>query len=114
MKIGEIAKASGISKDTVRLYERMGLLVEIGRPFQSNNYKDYSEQNVERIELIRQMQQVGFSLHDCKLVLMSTQDSDFDQDIRSIMLQEKVDQIEMKIKDLRKLKQRLLGFVKEE
>lgn len=114
MKISQLAKATDITKDTVRLYERLGLLVEIGRPFQSNNYKDYGEANVDRITLIRQMQQVGFSLHDCKLVLMSTQDGDFDMDLRAIMLQEKIEQIDGKIKEMKKLKQRLLGFITEE
>lgn len=41
MKISEIARGTGLTKDTVRLYERLGLLVDISRPFPSNNYKDY-------------------------------------------------------------------------
>lgn len=114
MKISELAKSTELTKDTIRLYERLGMLVDIGRPYSSNNYKDYGEKNIDRIQLIRQMQQVGFSLHDCKMVLLSTQDSDFDQDLREVMLQEKIDQIEVKIKELRKLKQKLNQFIAED
>lgn len=114
MKISEIARGTGLTKDTVRLYERLGLLIDISRPFPSNNYKDYGASNIERIQLIKQLQQVGFSLYDCKMVLLSTQDSEFDADLQAIMLQEKIEQIEMKIKELRKLKTKLSEFITED
>lgn len=48
------------------------------------------------------------------MVLLSTQDSEFDADLQAIMLQEKIEQIEMKIKELRKLKTKLSEFLTED
>jgi DNA-binding transcriptional MerR regulator len=50
MRIGEIASRAGVSRDTVRFYERMGLLSEASQPHLSNNYKEYSPVALRRIE----------------------------------------------------------------
>ena len=42
MRIGEITRLTGVSKDTVRFYERQGLLDEAPQPGLTNNYKEYS------------------------------------------------------------------------
>ena len=80
MRIGLIAEKAGVSRDTVRLYENMGLLTGITQPYEYNNYKEYSEENIERINIIRSMKNMGFSLKECKDVFTNIQDDNFDQD----------------------------------
>jgi DNA-binding transcriptional MerR regulator len=62
MKIGEIASASGVTVDTVRYYERVGVLPEAART--PSGYRDYAYETVERIGLVRELQAIGFTLRD--------------------------------------------------
>jgi DNA-binding transcriptional MerR regulator len=60
MKIGQIAKQAGVSVDTVRFYERVGVLPEPER--RPSGYREYQPATVERIRLTRELQAIGFSL----------------------------------------------------
>ena len=62
MRIGEVATQSGVSVDTVRFYERMGVLPAPAR--EPSGYRDYAAETVERIRLTRELQAVGFTLND--------------------------------------------------
>jgi MerR family mercuric resistance operon transcriptional regulator/MerR family copper efflux transcriptional regulator len=62
VKIGEIAKHSGVSVDTVRFYERVGVLPEPAR--RPSGYREYEPDTVDRIRLTRELQAIGFSLDD--------------------------------------------------
>lgn len=62
MKIGEIADQAGVTVDTVRFYERVGVLPEPART--ASGYRDYEPGTVERIRLTRQLQAIGFTLGD--------------------------------------------------
>ena len=63
MKIGELAAKTGLTRDTIRFYEQRGLLVDISRPYEYNNYKDYGEANVYRLQMIQEGKQFGFTLN---------------------------------------------------
>ena len=59
--MGELAKAAGVSADTLRHYERKGVL----RAQRSGNgYRQYSEDSLERVRMIRQAVAVGFTLNE--------------------------------------------------
>ena len=62
MKIGEIASGAGVTVDTVRFYERVGVLPEPART--ESGYRDYEPGTVERIRLTRELQAIGFTLSD--------------------------------------------------
>ena len=62
MRIGEVATQSGVSVDTVRFYERMGVLPAPAR--EPSGYRDYAADTVARIRLTRELQAVGFTLND--------------------------------------------------
>ena len=104
MKIGKLAELTGITRDTIRLYERMGLLKNVTRPFDFNNYKDYGEENVGRINLILQMKKIGFSLRECKEVLDKIEDGVFDVEFQNSFLKKKLKEIDEKIEELLSLK----------
>ena len=62
MKIGEVADQSSVSIDTVRFYERVGVLPPPDRT--PSGYRDYTPDTVQRIRLTRELQAVGFTLAD--------------------------------------------------
>ena len=62
MLIGELAKATGTTKDTIRHYDQMGLLISTERQAGSRSYKDYSQDNIERLDMIRLGKYIGFTL----------------------------------------------------
>jgi DNA-binding transcriptional MerR regulator len=62
MRIGEVAKDSGVTVDTVRFYERVGVLPPPER--RPSGYRDYAPNTVERIRLTRELQAIGFTLAD--------------------------------------------------
>lgn len=62
MLIGELAKASGTTKDTIRHYDQLGLLITTERRAGSRTYKEFSEDNLERLEMIRLAKYMGFTL----------------------------------------------------
>jgi MerR family Zn(II)-responsive transcriptional regulator of zntA len=67
LKIGEVAKRSGVGIDTLRFYEKRGLL---GRPARTESgYRLYSREVLEQIEFIKRAQALGFSLDEIARVM---------------------------------------------
>jgi DNA-binding transcriptional MerR regulator len=62
MLIGELSETVGLPVDTIRFYEKRGLLTEKHFCRKDNNYRDYTETAVARLELIKQGQLVGLTL----------------------------------------------------
>jgi DNA-binding transcriptional MerR regulator len=62
MRIGEVASQAGVTVDTVRFYERVGVLPAPVRT--ASGYRDYEPDTVERIQLTRELQAIGFTLAD--------------------------------------------------
>ena len=64
MRIGELATATGLSRDTLRFYEKRGLLrAQRG----SNGYRDYPAESVQWLGYLRLAQSLGFTLAECPL-----------------------------------------------
>jgi DNA-binding transcriptional MerR regulator len=64
---GELAEATGVSRDTLRHYERLGLLPRPRRT--RSNYRQYAPDAVQRVQLIQRALSVGFSLAELTRVL---------------------------------------------
>lgn len=108
MRIGEISNKTGVSRDTVRLYERMGLLEKVTRPHEWNNYKEYDQGNVKRIKLILSLKSFGFTLKECREVLSLMGGDTIDEEIRAKLIRDKIIEIESKIEELSSTKQLLV------
>lgn len=67
MRIGEVAERAGVSADTVRHYERVGLLPRA--PRRANGYREYTEAAVRRVLTIRSAVIFGFPLKDLRRFL---------------------------------------------
>ena len=67
LKIGELAKRSGCPVETIRYYERIGLLMPPQR--ETNNYRAYSGRHAERLQFIRHCRALGISLDEIRVLL---------------------------------------------
>jgi DNA-binding transcriptional MerR regulator len=66
MRIGELARRTGLTRDTIRFYERRGLLRSAPSSAKTNDYRDYPEDAVERLAMIAQAQAAGFTIADLR------------------------------------------------
>jgi len=75
MQIGEIAKQSGFSKDTLRYYEKIGL-IELNKNQRGvNNYRIYDSSILQKLSWIKKVKRAGFTLNEIKdLIRMGTLD----------------------------------------
>jgi len=67
MRIGELAKTVDVNVETVRYYQRIGLLALPGKPY--GGMRSYSDADLQRLRFIRRAQQLGFSLEDIRELL---------------------------------------------
>ena len=67
MKVGELAKAAGVSPHTVRYYSAMGLLRARRRP--GSQYRVFEEADVRRLAFIQSARRLGFSLREIRTIL---------------------------------------------
>lgn len=68
LTIAKAARQAGVGVETVRFYERRGLIEQPAKP-QGTGFRVYSPEQVKRIKFIRQAQQIGFSLHEIQELL---------------------------------------------
>ena len=75
MLIGQLSKRTGFSKDTIRYYEKIELIVLPKRSRMDKSYKDYPESIVDTLLAIRKYKDLGFTLEEIRelLVLQSIQ-----------------------------------------
>ena len=71
MKIGELARRSGLAASTIRFYESKGLLKAVSR--QTNGYRDYPLEAVAVLSIIANAQQTGFTLDEIRRIIAESQ-----------------------------------------
>ena len=107
MKIGQVAAESGVSIDTVRFYERRGVLP--APPRTPAGYRLYDVSSVERIRLARRLQGLGLTLGDIVAALHEHDEGHASCKTQRWRLEAALDRIEIKIAEL----SRLHGDVRE-
>lgn len=70
MRIGQLSKLSGFSKDTIRYYEKIGLIALPKRSVLSNGYKDYHDEILHQLKAIRKYKDLGFTLEEIRELLV--------------------------------------------
>lgn len=70
MLIGQLSKRTGFSKDTIRYYEKIELLVLPKQPGGSNGYKNYPDEAVHTLHAIRKYKDLGFTLEEIRELLV--------------------------------------------
>ena len=109
LTIGKVAKRSQITADSIRYYEREGLI----RPAKKSEsgYRLYTDEAIRRIEFIKHAQQCGFSLADIRELLdLRSTDSACCDDIYRVSVEKKL-QLEHKIKALNAMSQALTRLI---
>jgi MerR family copper efflux transcriptional regulator len=106
MKIGELAKLTGVSVDTLRFYEEKGLVKAIGRT--EAGYRNFSPATVEQMKFIKFAQGLGFSLQEILEVIPYLQEGKLCSfDVRG-RLKSKLLALDEQIKQLTSLREELL------
>jgi len=73
MNIGGLARAADTKAETIRYYERIGLLP--APPRTAGNYRDYSAAHVSRLTFTRRARDLGFSIQQIRVLLLPTRKS---------------------------------------
>src|SRR5215472_18529440 len=103
MRIGEVAHQAGVSRDTVRLYTRLGLVACTSRPAGSRFYADYDDSAVELIKGIKVAQSIGFSLSELGPIAAAYVAGRLDDDEQRLLLEAKLAEIEERQNKLRQM-----------
>lgn len=109
MGIGTLARRAGVSIDTVRYYERDGLLSPRSRS--ASGYRRYSDVEVSRLRFIRRAQALGFSLKEVKELLAISGQRDVARVKRRA--QQKLADVEQRIAELERVRNGLSDLIKE-
>ncbi len=75
MLIGQISKISGLSRDTIRFYEKIGLIEAQASESPFNNYKNYTTATLERLQWIKRAKKFGFTLQEISELLTSMEEN---------------------------------------
>lgn len=97
--IGQLARRAGVGIDTVRYYERDGLLFPAGR--MASGYRRYGDAELQRLRFIRRAKLLGFSLEDIR-ALLSLSDSSNVAEIK-LAAQTRLADIEARIAELQRI-----------
>ena len=110
MKIGEVARLTGTGIETIRFYEREGLLPEPER--RPSGYRQYDEATVERLGYIRRAKELGFALAEIRELLgLSFASRSVCEHVRQ-RAEGKIADIEARIRSLQQMKRSLARIVK--
>jgi DNA-binding transcriptional MerR regulator len=109
LTIGKMAKKAGVTNDTIRFYERCGLINPAGRS--ESNYRIYHEEDAARLRFIKRAKELGFSLNEIKDLLALSHDPDAAKAEVKARTEEKAENIRQKINDLSKILTALEHFV---
>ena len=111
MRIGQVAKRSEVGIETIRYYEREGLLAEPER--RASGYRQYDESVVKRLKFIRSSKELGFTLAEIKELLALW----FDPNTRCQHVRHraelKIADIEGKVRSLQKMKRSLKRIISQ-
>ena len=106
--IGKLAKEAGVGVETVRYYQRRGLLAE---PPATSGYRRYDAMHLERLNFIRRAQGVGFTLEE--IAELMTLNDTRDHRLARSLASEKIRSIETRIEQLGKVADALRHLVRE-
>jgi Cu(I)-responsive transcriptional regulator len=109
LTIGDLGKATGTKAETIRYYERIGLLPK--PPRTSGNYRDYGQAELGRLSFIRRARDLGFSLDQVRALLGLSDDrmrdcADVDRIAEAHLLE-----VDRKLADLTALRRELKAVI---
>ena len=103
MRISELAEKVGVTTDTIRFYEKQGLLDRTLYKRGENNYRDYSEGALERLAVIARAKGLGFSLSEIARLWAQWDSGALDRAAKVRVLHEKLAELGKKRRELEAL-----------
>ena len=111
MNIGDAAKQSGVAAKTIRYYEDIGLLPPAPRA--ENGYRNYTAEAVETLRFISQARRLGFSVSECRDLLMLYQDRNrASADVKALTLSH-IAEIDKKLAELQEIRATLVDLAEK-
>ena len=108
---GALAREAGVNIETIRYYEKIGLLPEPVRA--DNGYRVYGETGLKRLSFIRRCRELGFSLDEVRGLLGLVDGGDYTcAEVRDLSIV-RLGDVRQKIRDLRKMERTLKDMVSE-
>lgn len=104
MLIGELAQAAQVSRDTIRFYEKQGLITGFR---QNNGYKNYTLATLDTVNFIKLAQELGFSLREIASILPILAGGQLAPVLVETFVNDKLRLIDQRINSLQQLRQRL-------
>jgi MerR family Zn(II)-responsive transcriptional regulator of zntA len=114
MLINEIAKITGISAHTIRFYEKSGLIEgKRDESIKSNNYFQYDEETIEKLEFITDAKSVGFTIREIGELIDAWYKNKFSKEEKLNILDEKLLSLKQKLKEIKTMKKQIAAFKKD-
>ncbi|EYU17297.1 Cu(I)-responsive transcriptional regulator [Photorhabdus aegyptia] len=111
MNISEVAQKTGLTSKAIRFYEEKDLITPPARG--DNGYRYYQQKHIDELTLLCQAKQVGFTLDECREFLVLFRNPNrHSADVKAATLH-KVAEIEKAIKELQKMRSKLLALAEE-
>jgi Cu(I)-responsive transcriptional regulator len=105
LTIGRLAQATGTNVETIRFYEKIGILAPAART--DGNYRSYNLADLNRLSFIRRARDLGFSLDQVKALLLLSDDRSQSCAAADDIAKLHRDEVERKIRDLQAMKAEL-------
>lgn len=109
LNIGKLAQATGTPAETIRYYEKIGLLNAPART--AGNYRTYDAADLARLGFVKRAREIGFSIEQVRNLLSLADHREHDCCTVDLLTQEHLKTIERKIADLTALKHQLTGLL---
>ncbi|WAJ31275.1 MerR family transcriptional regulator [Antarcticirhabdus aurantiaca] len=111
MQIGDLSKRSGVHVETIRYYERVGILPQPAR--QANGRRRYDEADARRLGFVRHARELGFDLSSIRALLALQERPEASCESASRIAQDQLDAVESRIARLLRLRGELSRMVAE-
>lgn len=108
MRIGELGQATGVDIETIRYYEKLGLLPEPGRS--QNGYRLYAEKHLERLSFIRHCRALDISLSEVKRLLAFVEHPEADCGDIDQLIDTQLAKVRARLKSLKALEKQLTSL----
>ena len=108
MTIGALAKAAGVGVETIRYYQRRGILATPSKPL--GGHRQYSESTLKHLAFVRRAQQMGFSLEEIT-VLLGMRDGSRCAEGRA-HAQSKLEELGKRVEELNRMRRQLQSIVR--
>lgn len=107
--IGDLARATGTKVETIRYYERIGLLPP--PPRTPGNYRSYGKPQLGRLSFVRRARELGFSIEQVRALLDLADDQSRSCDAVDVIARQHLAEVERKLADLTALRSELTALL---